>query len=348
MTINDIARLAGVSIATVSRVINQKGYVKEETRRRVEEVIAAQGFRPNAAARSLICSNSSMIALIMSERPSSFSLKIINAIEERAAKQKDSVLLYNTGADVNRELEAISQAIEHRVKGILFLPVMGSGEETVELLKKAEKEDVPVVLLNWDLYAEDFDCVQLDNKKIIYDGVTLLAEEGHRRIAYISCPEVAKKGEQRKDGYVQYLRERKIPIRKEYLYDGQFDEQSGYEACRKFFSLPKPPTGVLSSCSSITLGCFRYLNEQHLVLGKDVGLVGFDDISLVRFLGCPVTAMEQPIRELGENACDLLYLRINGAGKGEIRRKMIVGSRIIRRGSEGICCADCAADRADE
>lgn len=346
MTINDIARLAGVSIATVSRVINQKGYVKEETRRRVEEVIAAQGFRPNAAARSLICNDSSMIAVIMSERPSSFSLKLINAIEERAVQQNDSILLYHTGADVKREMVAISQAIEHRVKGILFLPVMGSEEKTVELLKKAEKEEIPVVLLDWDLYKEDFDCVCLDNKKIIYDGATLLFEEGHHRIAFISCPEVAKEGEQRKDGYIQCLRDREIPLMEEYQYAGQFDEQSGYEACQKFFSLPKPPTAVLSSCSSITLGCFRYLNEQHMVLGRDVGLVGFDDISLVDFLGCPVTAMEQPIRVLGENACDLLYLRINGTGKAKIRRKMILGTRTIRRGSESICCSDSVANRA--
>lgn len=341
MTINDIARLAGVSIATVSRVINQKGYVKEETRRRVEEVIAAQGFRPNAAARSLISSSSSMIAVIMSERPSSFTLKILNAIEEKAAQQKDSILFYNTGADVTRELEAISQAIEHRVKGILFLPVMDSGKETVAFLKKAEKEDVPVVLLDWDLYVDDFDSVQLDNKKVIYDGATLLAEEGHRRIAFVSCPEVVKKGSQRIDGYLQCLEDWSIPVREDYQYSGQFDEQSGYEACQKFFSLREPPTAVLSSCSSATLGCFRYLNEQHMVLGRDVGLVGFDDISLVDFLGCPVTAMEQPIRELGENACDLLYLRINGAGKKEIRRKMILGTRTVKRGSEG--CVLCKA-----
>lgn len=336
MTINDIAKLAGVSTATVSRVINQKGYVKEETRRRVEGVIAAQGFRPNAAARSLICNDSSMIAVIMSERPSSFTLKLLNAIEGKAARQKDSILLYNTGKDTEREKEAVFQAIEHRVKGILLLPVMDSGEETVRLLKKAEKEGIPVVLLDWDLYMDDFDCVQLDNKKVIYDGVSLLLEEGHREIAFISCPEVAKEGYQRRDGYLQCLKDWGISMQEDYLYCGQFDEQSGYEACRKFLNLPQPPTAILCSCSSATMGCFRYLNEQHLMLGKDIGLVGFDDISLVSFLGCPVTAMEQQVRELGENACDLLYLRIKEDCPKGNSRKMILGTRIVKRGSEGI------------
>lgn len=333
MTINDIAKLAGVSIATVSRVINNKGYVKEETRKRVEEVIYAQNYHPNAAARSLICNSSSMIAVIMSERPSSFSLKILNAIEKRAQQQGDSILLYGTGAEVDRETDAISRAVEHRVKGILFLPVMDSGEETLRLLQKAEEENVPVVLLDWDLYAEDFDRVLMDNKKVIYDGATLLLQEGHRRIAFIACPEVAKKGSQRKDGYLQCMEEWGLPVHQGYWYNGQFEEQSGYEACRKFFSQDEPPTAILSSCSSATLGCFRYLNERHLVLGKDVGLVGFDDISLLDFLGCPVTAMEQPTCELAESACDLLYMRIHGAGREEIRRKLILGTRMVKRGS---------------
>lgn len=336
MTINDIARLAGVSIATVSRVINNKGYVKEETRKRVEAVIDAQGYRPSAAARALTRSSSSMIAVIMSERPSSFSLKILEVIEDRAARQGDSVLLFGTGADVEREQRAIFQAIEHRVRGILFLPVMDSEEETARMLKEAEKEDVPVVLMDWDLYTEDFDRVLMDNKKVIYDGTALLLREGHRKIAFISCPEVAKEGGQRKDGYIQCMKDWDIPIDERYLYEGRFEEQSGYEACRKFFSQPEPPTAVLSSCSSVTLGCFRYLNEQRMVLGKDIGLVGFDDISLVESVGCPVTALEQPVREMGENVCDLLYMRINGAGQKEIRRKMILGTRTVRRGSEGM------------
>ena len=339
MTINDIARLAGVSIATVSRVINNRGYVKEETRRRVEAVIDAHGYRPSAAARTLIRSSSSMIAVIMSERPSSFSSKILGVIEERAARQGDSVLLYNTGAEVGREQKAISQAIEHQVKGILFLPVMDSGEETARMLKEAEKEDVPVVLLDWDLYQEEFDRVLMDNKQGIYDGVEMLIKEGHRRIAFVACPEVAKKGGQRKDGYVQCLTDWDIPVDAQYLYEGEFSEQSGYEACRRFFALPNPPTAVLAACSSATLGCFRDFCENHLLLRKDISLVGFDDISLVEFLGYPVTTLEQPVKELGECVCDLLHMRINDAGSKKARsskahRKLILDTKTVKRGSE--------------
>ncbi len=334
MTIHDIAKMAGVSIATVSRVLNGRGYVKDETRRRVEAVIDACGYRPNEAARTLIRSTSSMIAVIMSERPPSFSSKILEAIEDSADRQGDSVLFYNSGVETEREQNAISHAIEHKVKGILFLPVMDSGSQTVAMLKQAEQEDIPVVLLDWDLYEEAFDRVLLDNKKGIYGGAAMLLEEGHRRIAFVACPEVSKKGSRRKDGYLQCLKDWGTAADMQYLYEGDFSEQSGYEACQKFFALKEPPTAVLSACSSATLGCFRYFMEHRLHLRDDLELVGFDDISLIRFLGYPVTTLEQPVWELGECACDLLYRRINRAGTKKACRKQILGTKTIRRRNE--------------
>ena len=120
----------------------------------------------------------------------------------------------------------------------------------------------------------------------------------------------------------------------QYLYEGDFSEQSGYEACQKFFALKEPPTAVLSACSSATLGCFRYFMEHRLHLRDDLELVGFDDISLIRFLGYPVTTLEQPVWELGECACDLLYRRINRAGTKKACRKQILGTKTIRRRNE--------------
>lgn len=333
MTIHDIAKMAGVSVATVSRVINSKGYVKEETRRRVEQVIREQGYRPNAVARSLISSDSSMIAVIMAERPHAFSSKVLEAIEERAAAQGDSVLFYGTGAEPEKELKAISHALEHRVKGILLLPVMDSGGEMLRMIREAEAKNIPVVLLDWKLYREEVDSVLIDNKKVIYDGVRLLLEEGHRDIAFVACPEVVQEGGQRRDGYIQCLKDFGIPFCRDYMYDGAFDERSGYEACSRFLSLSKPPTAILASCSSAILGCVRCCRERGIRLGTDLGLVGFDDISLVESLGYPVTALEHPARELGQSACGLLYMRA-GSGGEQIHRSIILGTRTIRRGSE--------------
>ena len=121
MTISDIAKLAGVSVATVSRVLNNKGYVKEETRQKIENLIQENGYRPNAVARSLTRSNTSMIAVIMSNRLNPFFANVLDAIESRAEQQGYSILFYNTSEDRDKECKAIAQAIEHRVMGILLL-----------------------------------------------------------------------------------------------------------------------------------------------------------------------------------------------------------------------------------
>ena len=333
MTINDIAKIAGVSVATVSRVMNKKGYVREETRKKVEAIIRDHGYHPNAVARSLISSHSSLIAVIMAERPFSFSSKVLETIESCAGEQGDSVLFYGTGAEQERELRAFSQAFEHQVKGILLLPVMESGEAAVNMIREAEAREIPVVLLDWDLYGEDFDRVVVDNKQVLYDGTRLLLEEGQRKIGVITCREVAKEGSRRRDGYLQCMKDHQIPLKDSYIYDGDFDEESGYDACRTFFALPDPPTAVLACCSSATLGCFHYFKEQNMELGKDVGLVGFDDISLVESMGYPVTTLDRLSREMGRNACSLLYQSMrNGAD----HKKIVLATRTIRRGSEHI------------
>lgn len=334
MTISDIAKLAGVSVATVSRVINHKGYVKDDTRRRIETVIDANGYRPSAAARSLTRNDTAMIAVIMSERLNPFFANVLSAIEARAEKQGYSILFYNTSEDNEKECKAISQAIEYRVMGILLLPVIEPDARTEELLKEAEEAGIPVVLIDRDLHKGDYDIVLIDNKKVIYEGVKLLIESGHRNIGMITCPEVVKKGITRLDGYLQCLKDYGIGIQESYIYPGRLEEKSGYEACEAFFSMEKPPTAVLASCSSATLGCLRYMSVHNLKMGQDVGLIGFDDIGLLKTIGYEITLMDRPTHEMGEIAYDLLTERMNGNSIKKRRREILVQTRLLIRGSE--------------
>lgn len=334
MTISDIAKLAGVSVATVSRVINNKGYVKEETRKKIETLIQENGYRPNAVARSLTCSNTAMIAVIMSNRLTPFFASVLEAIEARAEKQGYSLLFYNTSEDRDKECKAISQAMEHRVMGILLLPVLDPDERTVNLLAKAEETGIPVVLIDRDLQDGEFDIVMIDNKKVVYEGVKLLIDAGHQDIGIIACPEVVKEGKTRLDGYIQCMEDHGMEVREEYIYSGDFDEKSGYQGCAALLGLPKPPTAVLATCSSETLGCIRYMHECNMQLGKDVGLVGFDDIALLNALGYELTVIERPMREMGEIAYDLLTERMNQPEAKKRSREIVLQTRLVIRGSE--------------
>ena len=212
MTISDIAKLSGVSVATVSRVINNKGYVKDETRKKIEAVIEENGYRPNAVARSLTRNDTSMIAVIMSNRLNPFFANVLDAIEEQAAMQGYSILFFNTSEDKERERNAVAQAMEHRVSGILLLPVIEPDIRTEELLWNAEESGIPVVLIDRDFQEGDFDIVLIDNKKVVYDGVELLIESGHRDIGIITCPEVVKKGRTRLEGYIQCLKDHGLEL----------------------------------------------------------------------------------------------------------------------------------------
>lgn len=334
MTISDIAKLAGVSVATVSRVINNKGYVKEETRKKIETLIQESGYRPNAVARSLTCSNTAMIAVIISNRLTPFFAAVLEAIEAKAERSGYSLLLYNTAEDRDKECKAITQAMEHRVMGILLLPVLDPDERTVNLLTMAEESGIPVVLIDRDLRDGEFDIVMTNSKKGVYEGIELLIEAGHENIGIINCPEVAKEGNTRLGGYIQCMEDHGIEVREEYIYSGYFDEMSGYQGCAALLGLPKPPTAVLATCSSETLGCIRYMHEYNMQLGKDAGLVGFDDIALLNALGYKLTVIDRPMWEMGEIAYDLLTERMSQPGAKKRSREVVLQTRLIIRGSE--------------
>ncbi len=332
VTICDIAKMAGVSVTTVSRVLNNKGYVSAETRECIEALIKEYNYRPNAVARSLIRRNTEMIAVILPGRMNPFFAQILDAVDTKADREHQSVLFYNTAEDPDKEYEAVTQAIEHRVRGILILPVMNCQRRTAELLSYAESSGISVVLVDRDVPAGSFNSVFIDNSQVVYDAVQILFKAGHREIGIISCPETLTKGRGRLDGYRRFLLEHGISEQPEYIYKGKFDEESGYEALQYFFNMEKPPTAVLATCSSATLGCIRYLNEKGLKAGEDIGLIGFDDIALLNAIGYQVTVADRPMREMSDLAYDMLMEA--SLKEKQPQKKVLLKPRILLRGSE--------------
>ena len=388
MTIQDIAKLSGVSVATVSRVVNRKGYVSEQTRQRVEEAIEKHGYRPNEVARSLIRSNSTMIAVIMPSRGNPFFASILDAIEPLAAEDGYSILFFNTMEERVREQAAIAKALEHRVRGILLIASLEDGDadkpvsasdadpggrlpddstarqrsedsadgeptgappndSTARLLQETEADGIPVVLVDRNVPGGTFDAVYLDNRDAAWQGMKLLYDAGHRRIGLITCPETARPGHTRMDGYLEFLRTHDLPFDKTLIRDGEFSEHSGYAQCAALFAEETPPTAVFSCCSSATLGCMRYLLEQGMKPGRDVGLVGFDDIALLSMIGYSVTGLDRPTHEMGALAYRILADRISGRIRGDKREELYMNVRILHHGTEGAAAA-CSAAKVPE
>jgi LacI family transcriptional regulator len=334
VTISDIAKKAEVSIATVSRVINGKGYVKEETRRKVEQIITENNYLPNAIARSLIKKDSTSIGLIMPGRGYPAFSEIIDSVEKKAEGMNYTVLFCNTDEDREKEHRAIRKMMEYQVKGILIMSVLNSDEETVRLLEEAESSEIPVVLIDRDFKEGIFDAVFIDNVNAVYEAVRAFLEAGHSKIGLITCPDCAKEGNTKLDGYIKCLKEYKIPIRSEYVYHGDFQQECGYLACQNFMMLSDAPTAVLVTSSTQTLGCLRYFNENNMKAGEDIGLIGFDDITTLSAIGYSLSVIERPMKEMGETAYDLMMMRVEQKGEKKRLREILLKNRLILRGSE--------------
>lgn len=334
MTICDIAKLSGVSVATVSRVLNGTGYVKEDTRKKVEEVIAQNNYRPNASARNLTKKDSSLIGLVMPGQVDPFQSNIIDVISKKVNEMDLNLLLHCTEEDLEKEYRALRFAIEQHVKGLIFIPIIGSDERTSRLLEEIEELGIPVVLIDRDVYDGNFDAVMIDNKLAIYDGVKALIEAGHRDIGVVTSPEAYRDGRTRVEGYLKCLHEHGILPKDEYIAEGAFSQEAGYEACKQFMALEQPPTAVIASNSSETMGCIRYFNENRMAIGKDISLIGFDDITTIGSSGYPVSLIELPVRDMGERAFDMLMERVVQPEKKKRSREVILQTKVVLHGTE--------------
>lgn len=334
MTICDIAKQAGVSIATVSRVINGTGYVKAETKKKVEEVIEKNNYRPNAVAKNFTKKDSSLIGLIMPGRVDLFQSSIINAISTKINEMNLNLLFHSTGEDIENEHHALKVALEQRIKGLVFIPIVDSDETTNRMLDEMENSGIPVVLIDRDVYDGDFDAVIVDNRRAVYDGVQALLDAGHKDIGVVTSPEPYRDGRTRVEGYLKCLNDHKIIPRDEYIVEGGFSQEAGYRACEIFMALEQPPTAIIASNSSETMGCIRYFNENRIAIGKDISLIGFDDISTIRSSGYPISIIELPVQAMGERAFDMLMERIIQPEKKRRSREVVLETRLTLHGTE--------------
>lgn len=334
MTICDIAKAAGVSIATVSRVMNSSGYVKEETRQKVEAFIKEYGYSPNAAARSLTHKVSNTIGLIMPDRITPFFVNIIDEVEKRAEEEGLRVMFFNTGESSEKEYHALQSVKENQLRGLLITPAIGNNQENARVLEEIDESGVPVVLVDREVAEGTFDAVFIDNINATYEATKVFAQIGHVRVGIITSPEIVHQGQGRLDGYLKCCREFQLSDDNRYIYQGDFNVESGYDACDYFNNLPIPPTAVLSLNSSETLGCIKYFNEHGIVIGKDVGLIGFDDIATLTVIGYHVSVIVRPMREMAERAFALFMKRITDTEKNYRKKEVILQTSLILRGSE--------------
>jgi LacI family transcriptional regulator len=331
-TIRDVARRAGVAPITVSRVINDSGYVSERTRQRVEKAIAELNYVPNALSQGLRFNKTNVIALVLSDVTNPFWTTVARGTEDASNEENYSVILCNTDEDVAKQDKYVQLLLRRQVDGFLLVPV----SDTVDPIHSIQQQGVPLVTLDRQLSGVSVDIVRADSQGGAYELTRYLAELGHRRIAILSGPETISTSVQRVAGYKRALKDAHLKVDSELISYGRFYQDSGYERTMKLLALARRPTAVFAGNNFIAIGVMKALYESGLRIPEDMSVVGFDDLPTGLLERPFLTVAVQPAYQMGYQATKLLLERIANAGKLSYQEIVLPTQLVIRQSCRSI------------
>ncbi|MDZ7692477.1 MAG: LacI family DNA-binding transcriptional regulator [Balneolaceae bacterium] len=325
-TVEDVAKEAEVSTATVSRVFSGSAKVNESTTKRVLKAANKLKYRPSRVARRLRAKNSQsmVIGLIVTDLQNPFFSDIARGVEDVAYDSKNGVIVCNSDEDPEKESFYLDTLLDEQVAGLIMAPTTGNKEYIQRIVKK----NIPVVLVDRQLPDLNVDTVTVDNVNGSYRAVRRLIELGHRRIGIICGIRGIFTTDQRFKGYEQAMNDADIKIDNELVVYQDSKEKGGIEGTRKLLSVPNPPTAIFSTNNLMTLGCFEEMYRRNINVPKDIAIVGFDDMSWASALNPPLTAVRQPGYELGSAATELLLKRLQRPSRAvsdiELQSELII------------------------
>lgn len=328
VTIKDVARKARVSVATVSRVLNEKEAVREGTRRRIQATIERLGYAPHGAARSLSTRQTKTIGVLLPDIYGEFFSELIRGIDATMRRNGHHLLVSGSHGDKS-EAGAMLRAMRGRVDGLIVL-----SPEVGEAFPAHLSEALPVVLLNSAANGGAFDLINIDNYEGAFAMVRHLAGLGHRRIAFIRGPEENRDAQERLRGYRQAMAELSKRPTAELEFSGNFREEAGYLAGQRIRELEKRPTAIFAANDSMAVGCLHALREAGARVPEDFALAGFDDIPIASFTAPPLTSVRVSIAELGRCAAERVLYGVRHKN-GYKRQHMTLPTALVIRDSTG-------------
>ena len=323
VTLRDVALEAGVSIKTVSRVVNGEPAVNATTATRVADTVERLGYRPNELARSLQGQRSRTIGLVIDDVSNPFMATCAQAIEEVAREHGYALILCDSHADLRAESAYIGLLTQRQVDGLLLVPAQGRNAH----LEMERQAGLPVVA--FDRPAEDVqtDTVLVENRDGARQATEHLIQHGHQRIAFVGDVRHYYTAHKRLEGYKEALEAANLePL---HSLDAHSIEL-GEEATKEFLNTPDHPTALFTANILTTLGALRAIEDLGLRVPEDVALIGFDDFELAQVLRPRFTLVRQPAAELGRRAAEMLFDRLNSQGHPEPRRLILPTELVVR------------------
>jgi LacI family transcriptional regulator len=328
-TIRDVAKRAGVSTMTVSRVLNNSGYISQETRGRVEKTVAELGYVRNALAASLRFKQTKTIALVLTDITNPFFTTIARGVEDTASENNFNVIFCNTDESLEEEAEHLNALLQKQVDGVLLVPACNTGE----LVRFIQERKTPIVVLDRHLSDTKVDTVRCDSRQGAYELVKHLLDLGHERIAILSGPATVSTATDRVAGYRLALQAAGRSADTELVWFGEYTQASGYLMAQQALASTPKPTALFAANNFIAIGAYRALQDAGLRIPTDVSLVAFDDLPAALVMEPFLTVAAQPAYEMGQQGTELLLTRLAGKGPGEPQEIVLPTQLIVRRSS---------------
>lgn len=324
INIKDVAREAGVSIATVSRVVNKLTSVKRENKTRVEAVIKKLKFRPNPSAQRLAAKQNNAIGLVIPRYSdifhSFYALQILQGIGLAVERLKIDLLLHITNGSTFLNISA--------VEGVIFSDIIGNEEQVDNVLEM----EIPCVIMNYLTKDLPVSCVAIDNAGGAEKAVEYLIKLGHKKIATITGELKSQVAIDRLNGYVKTLEKNKIEKKPGFIKYGDFGRDSAFKAAKELIYSKTPPTAIFAASDEMAVGAIQVAMENGINVPADMSVIGFDDNPLaLNFSPVPITTMRQPLHTMAVTAVETLNKIITAKAKGN--KKIVLPCELIERSS---------------
>jgi DNA-binding LacI/PurR family transcriptional regulator len=339
-TIVDIAKLAGVAPMTVSRVVNESGYVSREMREKVERAVKELNYHPNGLARSLKRQRTQVVGILLPDIANPFSAELAGGIQDALVERGYSSFISTSERSTERERAALQALFDHRADGLIV-----ATRETKagnDFLLRLTERDLPMVVVGRTLNHPRVDRVTADHWKGAYEAVEHLISLGHRRIGFIGVQPINGAGLLRYQGYLDALRENGLAVDEKLIVGpaaksgpGYSTQDDGHAGMKKLLALKKRPTAVFARNDFTAMGAMCAARDAGLNIPDDLSIAGFDNVPLAAYTTPPLTTVHQPTKEQGSEAARLLLERIEGGAERE-RREINLDCHLVIRQSTRI------------
>lgn len=334
VTIGDIATMAGVGKATVSRVINNSGYVSAETRARVEKVVADAVFVPSSTARALSRRESDTIGVVIPEADNTFFWEVLKGISEVADANDLSLIFCNSSNLMEKDVKSLQAMCRQRVRGVIFTPAVAynSPKKVAAVKEQIEKLDAPVVLLDRHIDGLDLDGIYSDNYAGAYAAAKVLIDAGHQRIGIISGDPGLRIGRERFKGFRDALRDHGLPLERNHVVRGMFNIQAAYRNAREALSSRDVPSAFFAANNLCGIGFLHALYERGMTTPGDMGFICFDHLGSLTEMQFKLSYLDRDVVGMGVEAMRLLMAKMER--RSGARGDVIFPSRLVLLGSE--------------